>query len=417
MLARATIENPAELFEPVSEERKLGLAVSGGPDSLALMLLAARWAKINPNAPRLIVYTVDHGLRPEAAAEAAMVADHATALGLESRILRWADPKPETGVQAAARQARYRLMGAAMAQDGTGILLTAHHRGDQAETILMRMAHGSGISGLAGMRRFAEVEGTRMFRPFLGLGADQLRKEVDAAGWMPADDPSNRANGYERVRWRKAMPDLAVLGLTEARLAALAARIERIDDLAERETGAFWSTHVQCDGFGVFTIARSAFDKAAPETAIRVLSRAVEYGSGRVFRSLGAIENLYAALVGQQAFDRTTLGGAVIEADLRQLAVYREVGRMEMAPIVLDPGQALVWDQRFRICADRAGLSVAPAHDMTRKAFEIIFGHELDVPVAALRAAPKVVSETGEIHALGTKTLRSGIELAHLALT
>ncbi|GGA57871.1 hypothetical protein GCM10011499_30130 [Pelagibacterium lentulum] len=416
MLTQDMIVNPAGLFTPVAGEKKLGLAVSGGPDSLALMLLAARWTKSDPTGPQLIVYTVDHRLRPESAAEAEMVEGYAASLGLEARILRWDDPKPEAGIQAAARQVRYRLMGAAMAHDDVNILLTAHHRDDQAETILMRMAHGSGVGGLAGMRRFAEPEGVRVFRPLLDLEAAHLRKAVEAAGWDAATDPSNADSEYERVRWRQAMPGMAGLGLTQERLATLAARMARIDDLAERETSALWASHIRCDAFGVFSVSRSVFDDAHPEVAMRVLSRAIQHGSGRMMRSLGAIEDL-AGLLAQPRFARVTLGGAVIEADCNRILVYREVGRMEPASTELRPGQAIVWDQRFRICADRPGLSVAPACDMTRRAFRTILGYEPDVPVAALRAAPQVVSDAGEIQALGTKTLRGGIALAHLALT
>ncbi len=106
------------------------------------MLLAVAWAKA-PGRPELVVYSVDHGLRPEAADEVAMVLREAGARGLSARALRWEGEKPVTGVQAAARAARYRLMAEAMRQDGAEILLTAHHLEDQAETVLMRLAHAA----------------------------------------------------------------------------------------------------------------------------------------------------------------------------------------------------------------------------------------------------------------------------------
>ena len=188
------------LFADVAGEPALGLAISGGSDSLALMLLAQRWAASLDAAPRLVVYSVDHGLRPEAAGEVAMVLQAAAALGLVARGLAWAGPKPETGLQEAARLARYRLMGAAMAEDGATVLLTAHHLQDQAETVLMRMAHGSGIEGLKGMTGMAEIEGLRVHRPLLHVDPTALRSLVDAAGLTPAEDPSNADLHYERVR-------------------------------------------------------------------------------------------------------------------------------------------------------------------------------------------------------------------------
>ncbi|HVY50086.1 MAG TPA: tRNA lysidine(34) synthetase TilS, partial [Devosia sp.] len=190
------------LFAPVAREERIALAVSGGPDSLALMLLASRWASV-PGRPALLVYSVDHGLRPEASAEVAMVLSEATRLGLSARGLRWTTDKPETGIQAAARKARYRLFASAMAEDGARCLLTAHHLGDQAETVLMRLAHGSGIEGLRGMDRFARIEECDVFRPLLGIDPDDLDNIVLEAGLSPVRDPSNSDRHYERVRWRQ----------------------------------------------------------------------------------------------------------------------------------------------------------------------------------------------------------------------
>ena len=199
------------LFAAAAGSGAVGLAVSGGADSLALMLLAHEWANSDPSAPRLVVYTVDHGLRPEAEAETAFVMHEATRRGLAVRTLKWIGKKPSVGLQEAARQARYRLIGDAMRADGVRLLLTAHHRDDQAETVLMRLAHGSGLEGLRGMTPIAEVEGVRVFRPLLGVASDDLRAIVAAAGLTPVADPSNVDHHYERVRWRKALPPLAAL--------------------------------------------------------------------------------------------------------------------------------------------------------------------------------------------------------------
>src|SRR5690606_11025992 len=129
----------------------LALAVSGGADSLALMLLAHQHARATGALHRFVVYSVDHGLRLEASDEVAFVLREAGRLGFVARGLRWDGPKPATGIQEAARKARYRLFADAMLRDGAEALVTAHHMGDQAETVLMRLAHGSGIEGLRGM--------------------------------------------------------------------------------------------------------------------------------------------------------------------------------------------------------------------------------------------------------------------------
>jgi tRNA(Ile)-lysidine synthase len=218
MSARLTpsLSDPAvleELFAPVADKSTLGLAVSGGADSLALMLMAVRWASGRANPPRLIVYSVDHGLRPEAADEVQFVLAEAARLGLPARGLAWREGHPATGLQEAAREARYRLIGAAMAEDGAEVLMTAHHRNDQAETVLMRLAHGSGIEGLKGMEPFSQVVGVPIFRPLLETDPAELAGFVGEARLTPIADPSNTDAAYERVRWRALLPQLAAKGL------------------------------------------------------------------------------------------------------------------------------------------------------------------------------------------------------------
>src|ERR1700726_3285130 len=150
------------------------LAVSGGPDSIALMWLAARWRRAMTRGPRLIAVTVDHGLRSEAAREARDVKRLARTLDLEHRTMRWRGTKPKTGLPAAARIARYQLLAQAARANGATLILTAHTRDDQAETLLMRLLRGSGISGLAAMARVTERDGVLLARPFLNIPKSQL---------------------------------------------------------------------------------------------------------------------------------------------------------------------------------------------------------------------------------------------------
>ena len=136
------------LFSDLSSVPVLLLAVSGGPDSTALMWLAARWAKARQGAPKLVAVTVDHGLRKEAAREAQAVAKLARKLGIAHRTLHWRGKKPKTGLQQAARLARYALLADAARQAGAMHILTAHTRDDQAETVVIRLTRGSGLTGL-----------------------------------------------------------------------------------------------------------------------------------------------------------------------------------------------------------------------------------------------------------------------------
>ena len=153
------------LFADVKSAKALVLAVSGGPDSTALMVLAARWRKALKRGPELIAVTVDHGLRAEAKREARVVARLAKELGIAHRTLRWTDAKPKAGIPQAAREARYRLLAQAAHRAGASHVLTAHTRDDQAETVVMRLARGSGITGLAAMRRVAVIPGRPEVEP------------------------------------------------------------------------------------------------------------------------------------------------------------------------------------------------------------------------------------------------------------
>ncbi|WP_404402438.1 tRNA lysidine(34) synthetase TilS [Pelagibacterium halotolerans] len=406
---------PEALFAPVGQEKTIGLAVSGGTDSLALMLLAADWAS-ESSRPKVIVYTLDHGLRPEAAAETEMVARVADDLGFACRTLRWDEPKPETGLQAAAREARYRLIGAAMARDGASVLLTAHQQDDQAETVLMRLAHGSGVSGLKGMETFSTVGGVRVFRPLLEVSRVALEQVVAAAGLEPVEDPSNDDPRYERVRWRKAMPLLGDLGLSAPQLAGLAKRLRRIDAMAETVCAAFVSAHVRVDEYGVVHIDRQALSDAPEEIRIRALRRAVAIAGGLSEAPLAPVEAVAGALTADGAFSRT-VAGAVVDARAHAIVIYRQAGRIAPEPVSVPVDRPLVWDGRFSIAARGPGVRVAPALAMTRARYRALFGGYPVVPVAALRGAPIVEAEDGTVIALGTRIRTPGVEISHIALT
>ena len=197
-----TVSQAKSLFADWNSAPAIVHAVSGGPDSIALMWLAARWRRALKRGPRLIAVTVDHGLRREAAREARAVKRLARALDLPHRTLRWRGAKPKTGVPAAARAARYRLLAGVARASGATHILTAHTRDDQAETLLMRLLRGSGITGLAAMARQSEREGVWLARPLLGIPKSQLVATLNKAKIAFADDPTNRDINYTRPRLR-----------------------------------------------------------------------------------------------------------------------------------------------------------------------------------------------------------------------
>lgn len=298
------------------------LAVSGGPDSLALMWLAARWRKALKQGPALAVVTVDHGLRPEAAAEARAVKRLAASLDLPHRTLRWSGDKPSTGIQAAARGARYRLLTKAAKTLGASHVMTAHTRDDQAETVLMRLSRGSGIAGLAAMAREIERDGVVLARPLLEVPKARLIATLAKARITFATDPSNADPRFTRPRLRELMPQLAAEGCDARSLVRLAVRAARADAALELMTDGAEQFLASLDaGLERPGVDARAFLALAAEIQIRLLLRTLSRHGHEGPPELGKVEVLAEAL--SQAAARSpqaaakirlkqTLAGAVI---------------------------------------------------------------------------------------------------------
>ncbi|MHB2166838.1 tRNA lysidine(34) synthetase TilS [Alsobacter sp. R-9] len=218
-------------FSSLRTENALLLAVSGGPDSMALMGLMARWRRGLDRGPRLNVCCVDHRLRPESAGEALMVVDEAGKLDLPATSHPVTTPLPATGIQEAARAARYAILASVARDCGARTIVTAHHADDQAETVLARLLHGSGPAGLAGMRPWRAIErDLGVARPCLRWTKARLVATAQALGLPFATDPGNASPRTERGRLRAAMPRFEALGLTRERLVQLAERAARADE-------------------------------------------------------------------------------------------------------------------------------------------------------------------------------------------
>jgi len=309
----------AVLFADLKHAPALVLAVSGGPDSTALMLLAARWRAALTKGPTLIAVTIDHGLRPEAKKEAAAVAKLARKLKIAHRTVRWIGKKPATGLQQAARAARYRLLGEAARKARATHILTAHTLDDQAETVLIRMARGSGITGLGAMARRAAVPGDRagkavLLRPFLDLPKSRLIATLRAAKISFAQDPSNRDPRFTRARLRGLLPKLAEEGLTAARLGHIARRLKRADAAVETMTDAAWEFLVRTAHKAV--VFEAGWIYVPDEIALRLLGRAVTAVGTEGPVELAKLESLKEALdtarnSGDARF-RRSLAGAIV---------------------------------------------------------------------------------------------------------
>jgi tRNA(Ile)-lysidine synthase len=281
------------------------LAVSGGPDSIALMWLAARWRRALARGPRLIAVTVDHGLRAEAAREAREVKRLARTLDLPHRTLRWTGAKPKTGLPAAARSARYRLLAEVARESRATHILTAHTRDDQAETLLMRLLRGSGIAGLAAMARQSEREGVLLARPLLEVSKARLIATLEKAKIGFADDPTNRDPNFTRPRIRTLMPALAAEGGDARNLARLASRLARANAAVEiLADGAERYLALRDRQFRQGEFDAKAFAAMPEEIRLRLLLRAINRFGHEGPAELGKVEALLAAL------ERTAAGHA-----------------------------------------------------------------------------------------------------------
>jgi tRNA(Ile)-lysidine synthase len=302
------------LLAPLEPFPALLLAVSGGPDSTALMLLAARWRRRAQH--EILVATVDHGLRAEARAEAKQVAVHARALGFAHRLLVWEGEKPKSRVQERARAARYGLLAAA-AQERTppAAIVVAHHAEDQAETILFRLTRGSGVAGLAGMAPASAVNGAALLRPLLGVSKAALIATCDAAGCAFIRDPSNENPAYARVRLRGLASTLTQQGLDAPALLRLGARAAAAEEALAFGAGQLRAAALQQrDDDGAQFSARMLLD-APVELLRRVFAAEIlHYGEPQSLR-LDALERATQRVrdaLAQERPLRLTLGGASI---------------------------------------------------------------------------------------------------------
>ncbi len=357
------------LFGPLAAARQVpcALAVSGGSDSTALMVLFADWlARCGVDPARHVVLTVDHGLRAQSAAEAAAVTAQADAFGFRHAVLTWEGLKPATGIQAAARRARYGLIAGYMRANGIVSLLTAHTQDDQAETLLMRLARGSGVDGLAAMAprtllaELDDVDGLdadaiEVLRPLLGVAKARLQATLAHRGIGWVEDPSNQMLQFERTRLRAALPQLAEIGLTSDMLALSATRLRRaraaLADAADRFCMPA-SANLRIEPWGCIVIRREELRAAGEEIALRVLAAAIAAagGTGRPV-PMAKLEPIVATLLagGAAGTQSWTLSRAIIGTGDGTVVVEREPGRAPPPTLSLPPGARMLWDGRFMV--------------------------------------------------------------------
>lgn len=388
--------DPLKLFKDVSVRSPVMVAVSGGSDSIALLLLASAWA--NHRNVSLHVVTVDHGLRPEAAAEAAFVAGVSEALGHPHITLAWDGIKPASGISSAARDARYGLMAEFALDTGIETILTGHTLNDQAETILMRNERDGASSqsrGLSGMAKEVQLaENLVLKRPLLGLRRKDLRGLLhdNQQSWI--EDPTNDDASYERVRVRRRINDDDGLISHLSRFGEINARERR---LVCKAAAVFLKDpkNLRVNEGPVFEVAGKAVE--ALPVPVRLLSIQIliaAAGGAEYFvpsnRVLTFFENTEEK--------RITIGNAVLERRSDGLRIYRE--KRNLPSILVPPGEEMLWDGRLAITNNSATTFYCGSLDGTRRLdAERLLGRKLMVaPKAALDSTPYLCGDGDDLY-------------------
>ena len=330
-------------FEP---SPRIAVGVSGGADSLALMLLVDGWARRRGGAA--VALTVDHRLRRGSGPEAREVGRILARHGIRHHVLTRHGPAPGSNIQAAARAARYALLGDWCRGRGVLHLALAHHLEDQAETLLLRLGRGSGADGLACMPVVAERHDVRLIRPCIAVPRARLRAVLRTRRVAWIEDPSNRDASFARVRVRAALPALAVQGLHAERLAMTAGNMGRARAALEQHTAGLLARAATVHPTGYCLLDAAALAMAPRDVSLRALSRVLMCIGGNVYPPrLNRLERLHDRLTGG-GLGGGTLAGCRIAPAAAGLLITRE-RRAAAERLAVGPGMDVVWDRRFRI--------------------------------------------------------------------
>lgn len=336
-LAARLIDRIDGAFGGEKQPRRIGVAVSGGSDSLALLHLLHAWGQVP-----LTVATVDHGLRPEAAHEADRVAEICDELGVLHQTLAWKGWDGKGNLQDQARQNRYSLLADWAAAEGCDTVVLGHTMDDQAETFLMRLSRSSGIDGLSGMDRRIWRYGQRFDRPLLSVRRVELREYLSELGVDWTDDPSNEDARFDRVKARNALAALEEMGLrpedithsmTNLSLAALELR-DRASEIAEK---------ICKEVTGDLIFDRAGLRRLNPEMQHRLFSKALMFISSEVYPPRReAIWDAESAMF--QGRNHTLHGCLILVSDMT-IRLTREWKAVECATGPTDQP----WDTRWHI--------------------------------------------------------------------
>lgn len=330
---------------PFESSPVIAVAVSGGADSMAAALLTNEWAL--SRGGRVVGIIVDHGLRPESADEASLVARRLSALGIENTVLEWRGDKPGTNVQAAARKARYGLLSQYCAKEAILHLVLGHHQEDQAETFFMRLSRGSGLYGLAAMAALQEQPAHRVLRPVLTLSKLRLLETLKTRDVEWVEDPSNQNRKYTRSRVRRLLPSLSAEGLSASRVAETTQRLGQARSGTEAAVSFALARAVSIHPAGIAFLEAELLRRLPRDVALRCLAGMLTTISGSDYGPrLERLENLYGKILSGLSA-RATLSGCRLTPWRQTLVICRE--NRQIPQKVLEPGRLIRWDGRFDV--------------------------------------------------------------------
>ncbi|MCX8500307.1 MAG: tRNA lysidine(34) synthetase TilS [Alphaproteobacteria bacterium] len=333
-------------YEP---QPRLLVAVSGGSDSLALLLLANRWAR--HRGGEVLAVTVDHTLRPQSQAEAEQVARWAAHHSIAHRLITL-DPtlvRSRRPDQAWLRRLRYRALAGVARETGTVHLLLGHHQEDQAETLILRMGRGSGVVGLAAMQPRVFSAAFQTLRPLLGVSSARLRATCVAAGQDWVRDPSNQNRDYLRIKVRQASPLLAGLSLTAQRLSETAARLAETRSFLFDHRDRFLAQYGEFHPAGFVRLTGLPWRVESPLVVREAVGQVLRQVSGNPYAPRAAsLDRLLARLTAPGPLDGC-LGGCRLVTQRDGVLIFREAAAMQPEMPLLGEQGELVWDGRWLV--------------------------------------------------------------------
>ncbi len=388
-----------KLFNKYIDDKPIALAVSGGPDSTAMMQIAALSKKLKNNNVTVIV--VDHGLREESKNEANIVGQNAKLLGFKFKILKWDGVKPKTRIQEIARKTRYKLMTSWCKKKGIEKLFLAHHLDDQVETFLMRLGKGSGVDGLAVMNYVTEISSLKLVRPFLEIPKTRFIKILSITNLEWISDPSNFNSDYKRSRIRKILPILSKEGINSKQIGLVIKRMRSAKDALNTQTNILLKKYLSnVDNVAYFLNKELLKDVKEKEILIRVLEKIFMNISGSIYPPRrNKLENIISWILKNNNIKAKTLTGVVVRKRKSELIFYREPDdcykSVNIRPLT---SRYSCWDDRFFLKANKSNdLQIRALGDVGIKILkeEKILKRQgfQNVPLSAWKTVPGVWSK------------------------